>query len=234
MGLITTQINSLPAAGEKNGSIPVIPQSALEFKKALGGAAGAAAGNLEGIFKEAAAVSGVPEELLKAVAKAESNFDPKAVSGAGAMGVMQLMPGTARSLGVTDPFDARQNILGGAKYLRENLERFEGNISLALAAYNAGPGNVEKYGGIPPFEETQNYVKKILGYLGEKTETGLSSLQLADTSAPAYASGSYFSVQYEESDGTITIDKDTYVRLIEMLRLQMMSQGQSIGDVFLI
>ena len=83
----------------------------------------------------------------------------------GAMGVMQLMPETAKELGVTDSFDAEQNIMGGANYLSKKLAEYDGDVSLALAAYNAGSGNVNKYGGIPPFTETQNYVKKILGYL---------------------------------------------------------------------
>ena len=84
--------------------------------------------------------------------------------------MMQLMPGTARSLGVSDPYNARQNILGGAKYLKQNLDRFGGDVSLALAAYNAGPGSVTKYGGIPPYKETQNYVKKIMAdYTGNNT-----------------------------------------------------------------
>ncbi len=121
--------------------------------------------SMDDIFEEAASTYDISVDLLKAVAKAESNFNPDAVSHAGAMGVMQLMPGTASSLGVTDPFDARQNIMGGAKYLKNNLERYGGNISLALAAYNAGPGSVEKYGGVPPYKETQNYVKKVASYM---------------------------------------------------------------------
>ena len=126
--------------------------------------------DMDSIFEEASALYQIPSKLLRAVAKAESGFNPKAVSKAGAMGVMQLMPGTARSLGVSDPYNARQNILGGAKYLKQNLNRFGGDVSLALAAYNAGPGSVTKYGGIPPYKETQNYVKKIMAdYTGNNT-----------------------------------------------------------------
>lgn len=119
-------------------------------------------------FQEAAQTYGIPVALLKAMGKTESNFNQSAVSGAGAIGVMQLMPGTAASLGV-DPYDARQNIMGGAKYIAGNLEKFKGysnGLELAIAAYNAGPGAVIKYGyQIPPYKETQNYVKKVLGYL---------------------------------------------------------------------
>lgn len=120
--------------------------------------------SLDEIFEMASEKYNVPVNLLKSVAKAESNFNPSAVSKAGAQGIMQLMPGTARGLGVTDSFDAEQNVMGGAKYLRQMLDRFDGNVELSLAAYNAGPGNVLKYGGIPPFKETQNYVAKVMGY----------------------------------------------------------------------
>jgi soluble lytic murein transglycosylase-like protein len=119
---------------------------------------------LNSYFDEASATYGVDEKLLKAVAKAESNFNPSAVSSAGAIGIMQLMPSTAAGLGVSDSFDARENILGGAKYLSKLLSKYNGDTSLALAAYNAGSARVDEYGGIPPYAETQNYVKKVLAY----------------------------------------------------------------------
>ena len=113
-------------------------------------------------FQKASEAFGVDVKLLKCIAYAESNFRPDATSRSGAMGVMQLMPKTAEGLGVRDGYDAEQNILGGAKYISIQLKRFNGNIEYALAAYNAGPNRVQEYGGIPPFEETQNYVKKIM------------------------------------------------------------------------
>ncbi len=137
------------------------------FKSLFDGAKSSTSESMDAIFEEAASIYGISSGLLKAVARAESNFNPQAVSHAGALGVMQLMPSTASALGVSDPFNARQNIMGGAKYLKTQLERFGGNISLALAAYNAGPGSVEKYGGVPPYAETQNYVKKVISYMDD-------------------------------------------------------------------
>ena len=130
--------------------------------------------DLDGIFNAAAQKHNVPVNLLKAVAKAESDFRPNATSSCGAMGIMQLMPATAKSLGVTDAYDPEQNIMGGAKYLSQMLTQFGGNVEFALAAYNAGPGAVAKYDGIPPYNETQNYVKKVMEYTGSDISvTGL-------------------------------------------------------------
>ena len=117
--------------------------------------------------------NGLDSDFVKAVIKQASGFNPNATSKCGAMGLMQLMPSTAQGLGVTNAYDAEQNIEGGTKYLKGLMDRFDNNKSLALAAYNAGPNAVKKYGGIPPYMETQNYVKSVLSNYDKMKASGV-------------------------------------------------------------
>lgn len=155
-------LDALRAALSSSGTVSRQPTSNADFSSFL-----KTDKNLEEIYAEASQTYGVSIDLLKAMTKQESNFDPNATSRSGAQGLMQLMPATAAGLGVTDAYDPYQNVMGGAKYIRQMLDKYNGNVSLALAAYNAGSNNVDKYGGIPPFAETQNYVAKITQYLNE-------------------------------------------------------------------
>lgn len=143
--------------------IPGMSQRAAHalVPQARGGAKGSSA--YDQLIARAASRHGLPPALVKAVVKAESNFQPHALSHKGAQGLMQLMPATAQDLGVEDPFRPEQNVLGGTRYLREMYDRF-GDWKHALAAYNAGPGAVDRFGGIPPYAETQQYVERVLHY----------------------------------------------------------------------
>lgn len=120
----------------------------------------------DAVIKEASRRYGLSVALIRAIIHTESAFDPMAVSRAGAQGLMQLMPALSRDLGVKDPFDPRQNIMAGTRYMSALLAEHNGNLALALASYNAGPGNVEKYRGIPPFKETRHYVERITKLVG--------------------------------------------------------------------
>ncbi len=119
-------------------------------------------GEIQNIVAKLSQKHKIDEKLVMAVIQQESNFNPKAVSKAGAKGLMQLMPPTAKELGVTNPFNPEQNLEGGVKYLSKMITKYRGNIVLGLAAYNAGAGNVDKYNGVPPYKETQKYIKNIL------------------------------------------------------------------------
>jgi soluble lytic murein transglycosylase-like protein len=155
------------SAGAPAAAAPVAATSAA----AQAGAAGASqlpSGTPFGAEITAAAQRhGLDPALLAGLVKQESGFNPNAVSPAGARGLTQLMPGTAAGLGVTDPLDPAQALEGGAKYLREQLDRFDGDVTRALAAYNAGPGAVQRYGGVPPYAETQNYVRSVQAHAAE-------------------------------------------------------------------
>jgi len=251
----------------------ILSKNAKTFKNVLDGvkAAGTAentvsgttsklsgtANTLDSIFKKAASTYGISEKILKAVAKTESDFQVTAVSKAGAMGIMQLMPATAKELGVSDPFNPEQNIMGGAKLLASNLKEFGGDLKLALAAYNAGSGAVRKYDGIPPYEETQNYVKKIMGDLENDAAIDINSvLGTAGEAASGFIgegssidelkslistlgfgssqnsgmlgiSSMFTSLLNQEIDETGKVDKNMFANFIEILRLQMLMNTTS-------
>ncbi|WP_241535811.1 lytic transglycosylase domain-containing protein [Indiicoccus explosivorum] len=168
-GLLASMQDSAPASGSRPPSFTYsgFPGTGLSPAPRMNRPEQAAEGG-NGPFSaeitKAAQTYNIPEKLIRSVIRQESGFDPGARSPAGASGLMQLMPGTARFLGVQDPFDPADNIMGGTKYLRQLLDQFDQDLETALAAYNAGPGNVRKYGGIPPFNETRNYVEKVLGH----------------------------------------------------------------------
>lgn len=161
-------MNSLHYTGLNSVYLPDGLQSSISTSMATSHGSATGRNDFSEFIRRAADTYGLPEKLISSVIKQESNFNSIAVSDAGAMGLMQLMPGTARLLGVKDGFDPEQNIMGGAKYLRQMLDQF-GDVEMALAAYNAGPGNVRKYGGIPPFKETEQYVSKVLNYYNSFT-----------------------------------------------------------------
>jgi soluble lytic murein transglycosylase-like protein len=144
----------------------------------------------------AAAKYGLDPALLRGLIRQESNFDPNAGSPAGAQGLCQLMPGTAAALGCTNVHDPAQNIDAGARYLRQQLDAFGGDVAKALAAYNAGPGAVQRYGGVPPYAETQNYVRQVQAYAAQYRSQSQSQPQSLPQPQPAAAIGTAGSLPY--------------------------------------
>lgn len=180
---------------------------------------------LASIFEEAGTAYGVSSDLLKAIAKTESAFHSNAVSRSGAVGIMQLMPATAASLGVVNSYDPAENIMGGAKLISQLLTKYNGNVSLALAAYNAGSGNVDKYGGIPPFTETQNYVKKVLGYLnGNETASSGENSSIFNLSGSDRTTANEMLESYFQSKN---ISKEALDLLALALKLSQMNTPSS-------
>lgn len=168
------------------------PQKSKETSSVLGSSGTAAAGKttLKNIFKRAAEKYDISYDFLTAVAKAESDFNTKCVSSAGAKGIMQLMPYECKEFGVTDPFNEEQNIMASAKLLKAHLKKFKGDYTLAAAAYNAGSGAVKKYGGVPPYKETQNYVKKIKKFMSEGVTVPDRKVSVKDTAKYTNSSSS--------------------------------------------
>ena len=169
-------------------------------------------GDYSGYVHRAATKYDLEPELIRAVIKTESNGNHKAVSRKGAMGLMQLMPSTANDMNVSNPFNPEENIEGGARYLKHLLDRFDGNLTLALAAYNSGPGTVERYGSVPPILETREYVKRVFSLYSGRKSYALSGMSGSPQQKPA----PIYKIVLE--DGTIlftntTLEKNSKTRL---------------------
>lgn len=211
------KVNTISSFTDQNiqRAVPSSEDSAQQFSSYLNKDA-----SLDAIFTKASQTYGVPKALLEAITKQESDFDPNATSHCGAQGLMQLMPATARSLGVSNAYDPEQNIMGGAKYISQLLAEYQGNVPFALAAYNAGSNNVKKYGGIPPFAETQDYVVKVMGYYN-------GGVSVPDVSYPSSFS---FEPDTEKPDGALHNDTselldqlfsyEDYLRFIDLYTQQ--------------
>ena len=200
------------------------PAVALQPSSPPGGPVAAkTAAPYRGLIRAAAARHGLASELVEAVIRVESNFEPRAVSSKGARGLMQLMPKTARLLGVRNVFDARQNIEGGARHLRNLVDRYNGNLTLALAAYNAGADAVARHGGIPPYAETRAYVARVLKLL---QRTGLpASAEAAEAQATLRAEPAAIEARtlycYEAADGRAVYSNLPIDRLSSAVRAML-------------
>jgi soluble lytic murein transglycosylase-like protein len=154
--------DKMKIAQEEAKSVSEISVAQAAEGSGKAGSLAAGSNDFNEIIRDASQKYGVDEKFIKSIIQQESGFNPKATSWCGAMGMMQLMPETAKDLGVKNAYDPRDNIMGGVKYIKEQLDRFGGDKRKALAAYNAGPGAVMKFGGIPPYKETENYVRNIM------------------------------------------------------------------------
>ena len=222
-GALNGVISATPAAHKPEASSDTTFSNTLKARTSL--SSGSA--NLDAIFEEAGRIYNISPNLLKAVAKVESNFRPDAVSRAGAMGVMQLMPGTAAGLGVTDAFDPEQNIMGGAKYLRQMLDRFDGNLQAALSAYNAGPGRVSKNGG-QPLSFTEGYVSKVLSnFSGGDITAGMVSYNRALAQNVQFSSGSS-----GDLNGLLSKDSLSKMLIMKIIEMQMSSSDDDDKKIF--
>lgn len=196
-----TDVGSRPALGAKAKKASfTVPSGRFDY-----------ADNYHDIIAKYAEKHSLDPKLVKAVIKAESNFDPGAVSRKGAMGLMQLMPSTAYLMGVENPFSPEDNIDGGSRYLKHLLDRYNGDVKLALAAYNAGPKTVEKYGSVPPITETRNYVNKIVAmYKGNGGSTTAGKAASSRTSQPSSQQTNQIVYKIVLEDGTILLTNSRY------------------------
>lgn len=168
--VLSTQQKSRPEMMRASNSGPIMPLPEASVRRA-------SAQPYSDLIAAASKTHGVDPALIAGVIESESSFNPNAVSHAGAKGLMQLMDATARGLGVTDPFDPKQNVMGGTKLLRQLLDRYGGDVRLALAAYNAGPGAVSQYGGVPPYAETQRYIPRVLAAMERHAPTETQAMR---------------------------------------------------------